>query len=116
MRDSSAPAVQCSRPAVTAGQRSAPGPAPEGPTAAPPQSTTGSFRHRPVITRRADRLHRRQIAMMMAGHLVPALERRSEEHTSELQSRGHLVCRLLLEKKKTDQEHTAELQAHGRLV
>src|SRR5439155_20371594 len=28
------------------------------------------------------------------------LDRRSEEHTSELQSRGHLVCRLLLEKKK----------------
>src|SRR5690625_6249180 len=28
---------------------------------------------------------------------------RSEEHTSELQSRGHLVCRLLLEKKK---DHT----------
>src|SRR5690625_6125929 len=27
---------------------------------------------------------------------------RSEEHTSELQSRGHLVCRLLLEKKKQD--------------
>src|SRR5207253_6847338 len=28
--------------------------------------------------------------------------RRSEEHTSELQSRGHLVCRLLLEKKKNE--------------
>src|SRR5437870_7887454 len=28
------------------------------------------------------------------------VEERSEEHTSELQSRGHLVCRLLLEKKK----------------
>src|SRR5690625_568763 len=28
-------------------------------------------------------------------------ETRSEEHTSELQSRGHLVCRLLLEKKHT---------------
>src|SRR5439155_5209977 len=28
------------------------------------------------------------------------IELRSEEHTSELQSRGHLVCRLLLEKKK----------------
>src|SRR5439155_26366598 len=27
---------------------------------------------------------------------------RSEEHTSELQSRGHLVCRLLLDKKKTE--------------
>src|SRR5690625_5465316 len=31
---------------------------------------------------------------------------RSEEHTSELQSRGHLVCRLLLEKKKTTLENT----------
>src|SRR5690625_5646040 len=30
----------------------------------------------------------------------PTSGRRSEEHTSELQSRGHLVCRLLLEKKK----------------
>src|SRR3989442_6742354 len=30
---------------------------------------------------------------------------RSEEHTSELQSRPHLVCRLLLEKKKTNQRH-----------
>src|SRR5690625_5827285 len=29
---------------------------------------------------------------------------RSEEHTSELQSRGHLVCRLLLEKKKKKQQ------------
>src|SRR5690625_6760403 len=32
--------------------------------------------------------------------LEPGLQHRSEEHTSELQSRGHLVCRLLLEKKK----------------
>src|SRR3989449_5539346 len=31
-------------------------------------------------------------------------EPRSEEHTSELQSRLHLVCRLLLEKKKTKQQ------------
>src|SRR5690625_5538785 len=30
---------------------------------------------------------------------------RSEEHTSELQSRGHLVCRLLLEKKKENNNH-----------
>src|SRR5439155_22465681 len=37
---------------------------------------------------RAQRVRQRQRAM------------RSEEHTSELQSRGHLVCRLLLEKKK----------------
>src|SRR5690625_6569238 len=31
-------------------------------------------------------------------------EVRSEEHTSELQSRGHLVCRLLLEKKKKNKK------------
>src|SRR5437660_6759249 len=31
---------------------------------------------------------------------------RSEEHTSELQSRGHLVCRLLLEKKKKRKKQT----------
>src|SRR3989442_7945107 len=30
---------------------------------------------------------------------------RSEEHTSELQSRPHLVCRLLLEKKKNSHQH-----------
>src|SRR2546429_3158788 len=34
------------------------------------------------------------------GTKVPLASRRSEEHTSELQSRLHLVCRLLLEKKK----------------
>src|SRR5207253_11450898 len=32
-------------------------------------------------------------------NVQPAAKMRSEEHTSELQSRGHLVCRLLLEKK-----------------
>src|SRR3989449_9225607 len=42
-------------------------------------------------------------AAQCAYRLVPGMvrrERRSEEHTSELQSRLHLVCRLLLEKKK----------------
>src|SRR5207253_7119244 len=33
------------------------------------------------------------------------VEERSEEHTSELQSRGQLVCRLLLEKKKLMRKH-----------
>src|SRR2546430_10742022 len=33
---------------------------------------------------------------------------RSEEHTSELQSQSNLVCRLLLEKKKTNTELTSE--------
>src|SRR5438045_9128830 len=42
------------------------------------------------------------------GALAPRAARdaeRSEEHTSELQSLRHLVCRLLLEKKKERQEH-----------
>src|SRR2546429_5898349 len=37
---------------------------------------------------------------------------RSEEHTSELQSRLHLVCRLLLEKKKTNDSTTAMFTAY----
>src|SRR2546422_1950422 len=41
-------------------------------------------------------------------HLILSYElRRSEEHTSELQSRLHLVCRLLLEKKKKTSEAAA---------
>src|SRR5687768_5922009 len=47
-----------------------------------------------------------KIAMGYRGYGLPVSElisegNRSEEHTSELQSRLHLVCRLLLEKKKT---------------
>src|SRR3712207_7035570 len=43
---------------------------------------------------------------------------RSEEHTSELQSRQYLVCRLLLEKKNasTSAAHTSELQSRAHLV
>src|SRR2546429_6730470 len=45
------------------------------------------------------------------GHLA-ADRIRSEEHTSELQSRLHLVCRLLLEKKKTTNTELASSCAH----
>src|SRR3712207_4839554 len=38
--------------------------------------------------------------------LRPVIRLRSEEHTSELQSRQYLVCRLLLEKKKNNTENT----------
>src|SRR2546422_7670414 len=44
------------------------------------------------------------------GRTLPST-RRSEEHTSELQSRLHLVCRLLLEKKKQQHQHS---HAHPR--
>ena len=41
---------------------------------------------------------------------------RSEEHTSELQSRLHLVCRLLLDIQNRSEEHTSELQSRIHLV
>src|SRR5215813_14980215 len=60
----------------------------------PPRSTlfpyTTLFRSRPAAPRKA---HSR-------GAQGGRAHSRSEEHTSELQSRPHLVCRLLLEKKK----------------
>src|SRR2546429_1670535 len=52
-------------------------------------------RHRPMETQRQVEQRARRL-----GAQVP--DGRSEEHTSELQSRLHLVCRLLLEKKKED--------------
>src|SRR5438067_7122336 len=53
----------------------------------------------------------------MAAIVVPGLEherRRSEEHTSELQSRFDLVCRLLLEKKKINELNIYAQLAFGR--
>src|SRR3712207_8644170 len=50
-----------------------------------------------------------------AGHLRGAGQDggRSEEHTSELQSRQYLVCRLLLEKKKRNTSSTLHLHVHS---
>src|SRR2546422_3666309 len=45
---------------------------------------------------------REGLAREVLVHAADDVRDRSEEHTSELQSRLHLVCRLLLEKKKTD--------------
>src|SRR2546422_6767042 len=45
-------------------------------------------------------LRQRESAASLSKLLVGKVSQRSEEHTSELQSRLHLVCRLLLEKKK----------------
>src|SRR2546422_4157867 len=47
---------------------------------------------------------------------IPApWRRRSEEHTSELQSRLHLVCRLLLEKKKKNSRPISRATIHRRI-
>src|SRR5689334_23537819 len=46
----------------------------------------------------------------------PEVSRRSEEHTSELQSQFHLVCRLLLEKKNKTRLHTRKSRVLLRLT
>src|SRR2546430_3446675 len=43
-------------------------------------------------------------------------QRRSEEHTSELQSQSNLVCRLLLEKKKTQHVRRTLVQSAAQVV
>src|SRR2546430_13371635 len=48
--------------------------------------------------------------------LHAACRRRSEEHTSELQSQSNLVCRLLLEKKKITEQHVTYSIKYGRHI
>src|SRR2546422_5522408 len=74
--------------------RSRAGPGRALPRAGVPQSVSG-----PVRARRAVPAGRARGAVVPAEPARVARDR-SEEHTSELQSRLHLVCRLLLEKKK----------------
>src|SRR3712207_7095525 len=49
------------------------------------------------------------------GQVAQEGRERSEEHTSELQSRQYLVCRLLLEKKKSKNTHTRRSATYGLL-
>src|SRR5207253_5598368 len=63
----------------------------------PPRSTL--FPYTTLFRSPFARATRRSLRLTFQIHLGALLQRRSEEHTSELQSRGHLVCRLLLEKK-----------------
>src|SRR2546422_3705825 len=98
----------------------------------PPRSTlfpyTTLFRSRqqqrgclPVVARERERRFQRRRNLVqerrrrrifglgpLCETLRPGEGRRSEEHTSELQSRLHLVCRLLLEKKKKKIKHDTE--------
>src|SRR2546429_3342710 len=70
----------------------------------PPRSTlfpyTTLFRSLFVVVRESRLASGAECGMLRLKHRDGEMELRSEEHTSELQSRLHLVCRLLLEKKK----------------
>src|SRR5947209_16981568 len=92
----------------------------------PPRSTlfpyTTLFRSSlPTAPGREHSSHREH--QRMAQQLLPArlrhggalVEARSEEHTSELQSRQYLVCRLLLEKKKQSTCLDSDQSAHHGL-
>src|SRR5258705_9317884 len=58
---------------------------------------------------RVDHVGRQLQPSDLARHGKPPGKSRSEEHTSELQSLRHLVCRLLLEKKKKNQADTKHI-------
>src|SRR5437764_12957806 len=85
----------------------------------PPRSTlfpyTTLFRSRGESSSSAARTRARSLSTSNASSVADRLScgsavssvRRSEEHTSELQSPMYLVCRLLLEKKKKKREHNA---------
>src|SRR5438445_8905810 len=77
----------------------------------PPRSTLFPYttlfrsphgRSRPTCPRPRSRVRDRRAADAFADNARSAVAARSEEHTSELQSRQYLVCRLLLEKKKNN--------------
>src|SRR2546422_6421010 len=70
------------------------GGAARGPSS-PTACASPGFRHDRAIVR-----HQLSRSAASSGGGRSALDGKSEEHTSELQSRLHLVCRLLLEKKK----------------
>src|SRR2546429_3706118 len=65
-------------------------------TSSPPRST------RPLVGRRMPAIIRSVVVFPAPFGPRHPYSTRSEEHTSELQSRLHLVCRLLLEKKKKE--------------
>src|SRR5438477_1564454 len=82
----------------------------------PPRSTLFPYT---TLFRSADWLKVNQFFLEQVAYMARKLDaiqegpslRRSEEHTSELQSHVNLVCRLLLEKKKTPQTSRPALPA-----
>src|SRR5258708_19427816 len=75
----------------------------------PPRSTLFPYT---TLFRSVVRIRANQQTVACMPHMRRRMSRRSEEHTSELQSPDHLVCRLLLEKKKVKSKGHIENPAH----
>src|SRR2546427_4819045 len=87
----------------------------------PPRSTlfpyTTLFRSRRRDGGRGEpRRHAAQLGHREHGQHAACAHRRSEEHTSELQSQSNLVCRLLLEKKKKHRRGSAWVYLVHRIM
>src|SRR5258707_9826281 len=89
----------------------------------PPRSTlfpyTTLFRSRNRRNQQLDRIAGQLAVPKVVGfsareHVGVDEANRSEEHTSELQSRQYLVCRLLLEKKKTNRKQSTCVSARAQ--
>src|SRR5258708_12235644 len=82
----------------------------------PPRSTLFPYT---TLFRSGEESRRSRIAVLTATHgryrygTLGAVMNRSEEHTSELQSPDHLVCRLLLEKKKAQPPYSYQPLTHS---
>src|SRR5258707_7580485 len=89
----------------------------------PPRSTLFPYttlfrsliRHRPLHAGDPFFFSRQTNWVARTSRAMTNRKMRSEEHTSELQSRQYLVCRLLLDKKKqvVDTHHTTRLSRHS---
>src|SRR3712207_8500569 len=71
----------------------------------PPEISSGSVSRSSLMSRKLESSPARRDELRWAAPKAT----RSEEHTSELQSRQYLVCRLLLEKKKNIRRHIHQL-------
>src|SRR3989442_2624157 len=75
-----------------------------------PEKAQSNRRSRSARTARVSEIQSREKGLYFRNRL-----KRSEEHTSELQSRPHLVCRLLLEKKKHYQRSSNPTSSLGNI-
>src|SRR5947208_10068156 len=80
---------------------------------------SSNIKRRPLLFRRTPPSPRTpsvtRIPATLGGQIIPVGWNRSEEHTSELQSPDHFVCRLLLEKKNDVTRLSSALYCSNRL-